>query len=236
MALLSFRKEDYFTMIKLENVTKYFYTKNSKKYILQNVTLELPDENIGILGRNGAGKSTLMRMLGGIEFPNSGKIISDKTFSWPLGLGGGFVGNMSGRANIKFVCNLFGKSKQQTNQIIEFVYDFSELGNYFDMPIKTYSSGMKGRLGFGLSLAFDFDYMIIDETLSVGDARFRKKAKEALKKKIENCNVILVSHDMKTLQEMCQVGLLVNNGQLTYYEDIQEGIDEYTQINKTKGK
>jgi capsular polysaccharide transport system ATP-binding protein len=223
-------------MIKLENVTKYFYTKNSKKYILQNVTLELPDENIGILGRNGAGKSTLMRMLGGIEFPNSGKIISDKTFSWPLGLGGGFVGNMSGRANIKFVCNLFGKSKQQTNQIIEFVYDFSELGNYFDMPIKTYSSGMKGRLGFGLSLAFDFDYMIIDETLSVGDARFRKKAKEALKKKIENCNVILVSHDMKTLQEMCQVGLLVNNGQLTYYEDIQEGIDEYTQINKTKGK
>jgi capsular polysaccharide transport system ATP-binding protein len=236
MALLSFRKEDYFTMIKLENVTKYFYTKNSKKYILQNVTLELPDENIGILGRNGAGKSTLMRMLGGIEFPNSGKIISDKTFSWPLGLGGGFVGNMSGRANIKFVCNLFSKSKQQTNQIIEFVYDFSELGNYFDMPIKTYSSGMKGRLGFGLSLAFDFDYMIIDETLSVGDARFRKKAKEALKKKIENCNVILVSHDMKTLQEMCQVGLLVNNGQLTYYEDIQEGIDEYTQINKTKGK
>jgi capsular polysaccharide transport system ATP-binding protein len=223
-------------MIKLENVTKYFYTKNRKKYILQNVTLELPDENIGILGRNGAGKSTLMRMLGGIEFPNSGKIISDKTFSWPLGLGGGFVGNMSGRANIKFVCNLFSKSKQQTNQIIEFVYDFSELGNYFDMPIKTYSSGMKGRLGFGLSLAFDFDYMIIDETLSVGDARFRKKAKEALKKKIENCNVILVSHDMKTLQEMCQVGLLVNNGQLTYYEDIQEGIDEYTQINKTKGK
>jgi len=223
-------------MIQLENVTKYFYTKNSKKYILQNITLELPDENIGILGRNGAGKSTLMRMLGGIEFPNSGKIISDKTFSWPLGLGGGFVGNMSGRANIKFVCNLFGKSKQQTNKIIEFVYDFSELGNYFDMPIKTYSSGMKGRLGFGLSLAFDFDYMIIDETLSVGDARFRKKAKEALKKKIENCNVILVSHDMKILQEMCQVGLLVNNGQLTYYDDIKNAIDEYTQINKTKGK
>jgi capsular polysaccharide transport system ATP-binding protein len=223
-------------MIRLENVTKYFETKSGKKYIMRDVTLDLPDGNIGILGRNGAGKSTLMRMLGGIEFPNSGKIISDKTFSWPLGLGGGFVGNMSGKANVKFVCNLFGKSKKQTNEIIEFVYDFSELGNYFDMPIKTYSSGMKGRLGFGLSLAFDFDYMIIDETLSVGDARFRAKAKEALKKKIENCNVILVSHDMKTLQEMCQTGLLVNNGELTFYEDINEGIEIYSQINKTKGK
>jgi capsular polysaccharide transport system ATP-binding protein len=223
-------------MIRLENVTKYFETKKGKKYLMRDVTLDLPDSNIGILGRNGAGKSTLMRMLGGIEFPNSGKIISDKTFSWPLGLGGGFVGNMSGKANVKFVCNLFGKSKQETNQIIEFVYDFSELGNYFDMPIKTYSSGMKGRLGFGLSLAFDFDYMIIDETLSVGDARFRKKAKDALKKKIENCNVILVSHDMKTLQEMCQTGLMVNDGKLTFYEEIKDGIEEYTQINKTKGK
>ena len=223
-------------MIRLDNVTKYFETKKSKKYLMRDVTLDLPDGSIGILGRNGAGKSTLMRMLGGIEFPNSGKIISDKTFSWPLGLGGGFVGNMSGKANVKFVCNLFGKSKQQTNQIIEFVYDFSELGDYFDMPIKTYSSGMKGRLGFGLSLAFDFDYMIIDETLSVGDARFRKKAKEALKKKIENCNVILVSHDMKTLQEMCQTGLMVNDGKLTFYEDIKDGIEQYTQINKTKGK
>jgi len=223
-------------MIRLENVTKYFETKNGKKYIMKDVTLDLPNSNIGILGRNGAGKSTLMRMLGGIEFPNSGKIISDKTFSWPLGLGGGFVGNMSGKANVKFVCNLFGKSKQETNQIIEFVYDFSELGNYFDMPIKAYSSGMRGRLGFGLSLAFDFDYMIIDETLSVGDARFKKKAKEALKKKIENCNVILVSHEMKTLQEMCQTGLMVNDGNLTFYEDIKDGIDEYTQINKTKGK
>jgi capsular polysaccharide transport system ATP-binding protein len=223
-------------MIRLENVTKYFETKKGKKYLMRDVTLDLPDGNIGILGRNGAGKSTLMRMLGGIEFPNSGKIISDKTFSWPLGLGGGFVGNMSGKANVKFVCNLFGKSKQQTNQIIEFVYDFSELDNYFDMPIKTYSSGMKGRLGFGLSLAFDFDYMIIDETLSVGDARFKKKAKEALKKKIENCNVILVSHDMKTLQEMCQTGLMVNDGKLIFYEEIKDGIEEYTQINKTKGK
>jgi len=219
-------------MIELKNVTKYFRTNVGKKYILKNVTLTLPDGNIGILGRNGAGKSTLMRMLGKIEFPNEGSISSHNTFSWPLGLGGGFVGSMTGKANVKFVCNLYGKSKEETREIIRYVQDFSELGDYFDMPIKTYSSGMKGRLGFGLSLAFDFDYMLIDETLSVGDARFKTKAKEALKKKIENCHIILVSHDMKTLSEMCQTGLLVHEGQLHFFEDINEGIKRYNEINK----
>ena len=222
-------------MIQLQNVTKYFYTKVGKKYILQNATIDIPEGNIGILGRNGAGKSTLMRMLGKIEFPQKGKIISNKSFSWPLGLRGGFVGNMSGQANVKFVCNLYGKNRQETKEIIEYVKDFSELGDYFDMPVKTYSSGMKGRLGFGLSLAFDFDYMLIDETLSVGDARFRKKAKEALMKKIEECNVILVSHDMKTLKQMCQTGLLLHGGELIYYEDVNDAIEHYNEINK-KGK
>ncbi len=222
-------------MIQLNNVTKYFYTKVGKKYILQDVTLTIPEGNIGILGRNGAGKSTLMRMLGKIEFPQKGRIVSENSFSWPLGLRGGFVGNMTGRSNVKFVCNLYGKNKEEAHQIIEYVKSFSELGDYFDMPTKTYSSGMKGRLGFGLSLAFDFDYMLIDETLSVGDARFRKKAKEALKKKIEQCNVILVSHDMKTLSQMCQTGLLLNNGELLYYDDVNEAIEHYKEINK-KGK
>ncbi|WP_294957586.1 ABC transporter ATP-binding protein [Sulfurovum sp.] len=222
-------------MIKLTNVTKYFQTNTDRKYILQNTTLTIPEGNIGILGRNGAGKSTLMRMLGKIEFPQEGSITSEKTFSWPLGLGGGFVGNMTGRANVKFVCNLYGKNKDETRKIIEYVQSFSELGDYFDMPIKTYSSGMKGRLGFGLSLAFDFDYMLIDETLSVGDARFKTKAKESLKKKIENCNVVLVSHDMKTLSEMCQTGLLVHEGKLHFYEQVDEAIERYNEIN-TKGK
>jgi len=219
-------------MIHLVGVTKYFRTKKSKKYILRDVTIDIPDGNIGILGRNGAGKSTLMRMLGGIEFPNSGIISSEHSFSWPLGLGGGFVGSMTAKANVKFVCGLYGKNKEETKEIIESVKEFSELENYFDMPIKTYSSGMKGRLGFGLSLAFNFDYMIIDETLSVGDAKFRKKAKDALKKKIETCNIILVSHDMKTLEEMCATGLLVHRGELKFFDDISDAINVYKEINK----
>ena len=221
-------------MIELRNVTKYFLTNNGRKYILHNTTLVLPEVNIGILGRNGAGKSTLMRMLGKIEFPNKGKIASRKSFSWPLGLGGGFVADMTGKANVKFVCGLYGKTEEETREIVLRVKDFSELGDYFEMPIKTYSSGMRGRLGFGLSLAFDFDYMIIDETLSVGDASFRAKAKDALKKKIETCHVLLVSHDMKTLSDMCQAGLLVHEGQLHYYDDINDAIKRYKEINEIK--
>ena len=221
-------------MIELKNVTKYFYTNIGKKYILRDVNMVLPDVNIGILGRNGAGKSTLMRMLGKIEFPNHGQIASRNSFSWPLGLSGGFVGNMTGKANIKFVCGLYGKNEKETKEIIEYVKEFSELGDYFDMPIKTYSSGMRGRLGFGLSLAFDFEYMIIDETLSTGDASFKKKAQDALKKKIENCRILLVSHSMKTLSEMCEAGLLLDRGALYYYDDIDDAIKHYQMINENR--
>lgn len=220
-------------MIELKGVTKYFKTKHGKKYILKDVSMVIPSyKNIGILGRNGTGKSTIMRMLGQIEFPNIGRIYSEKSFSWPLGLSGGFVGNMTGKANVKFVCRLYGKSKRDIDKIVDFVKDFSELEDYFDMPIKTYSSGMKSRLSFGLSISFDFDYLLIDETLSVGDARFRKKSKEALMKKIESCNVLLVSHDMGTLKEICDVGIVVNNGKIRYFDNISSAIDEYETINK----
>jgi len=223
-------------MIELKNVTKYFQTNKGKNYILKDISITIPSEtNIGILGRNGAGKSTIMRMLGHIEFPNKGTITSNYTFSWPLALGGGFVGNMTGKANVKFVSRLHGRTDEQIKEIVKFVQDFSELGNYFEMPIKTYSSGMKSRLSFGLSLAFDFDYMLIDETLSVGDARFKKKSKEALMKKIENCHVLLVSHDMNTLREICQAGIVVNKGQMYYYNDINDAITEYENINKKAG-
>jgi capsular polysaccharide transport system ATP-binding protein len=220
-------------MIELKNVTKYFQTKQGRNYILKDMSITIPSgTNIGILGRNGAGKSTLMRMLGHIEFPNKGTISSNHTFSWPLGLGGGFVGKMTGRANVKFVCRLYGRTPKQIEETIAYVKDFSELGDYFEMPIETYSSGMKGRLSFGLSLAFDFDYMLIDETLSVGDARFKKKSKEALMKKIENCHVLLVSHDMGTLRDICDAGIVVNQGQMYYYNDINDAITEYENINK----
>jgi capsular polysaccharide transport system ATP-binding protein len=174
-------------------------------------------------------------MLGHIEFPNRGRIHSEHTFSWPLGLRGGFVGNMTGRANVRFVGRLYGLAPRSIEELIDYVKDFSELGDYFDMPIKTYSSGMKSRLSFGLSLAFDFDYLLIDETLSVGDARFKKKSKEALMKKIETCNILIVSHDMKTLRELCDSGIVVNDGKIDYYDAVADAIGAYEEINKKAG-
>ena len=220
-------------MIELKNVNKYFKTKNNKKYILKDTSLMIPsNKSIGILGRNGTGKSTVMRMLGKIDFPTSGEIISNNSFSWPLGLSGGFVGSMSGKDNVRFVCRIYGKSEHEIIDILQYVKEFSELDDYFEMPIKTYSSGMKGRLSFGLSLAFDFDYMLIDETLSVGDARFKKKSKEALMKKIENCHVLLVSHDMGTLRDICDAGIVLNEGKMYYFSKINDAIAEYEKINK----
>jgi len=220
-------------MIELRHATKYFQTKYEKKYILNNVSITIPSgKNVGILGRNGAGKSTLLRMLGGIDFPNSGIISSPNSFSWPMGLAGGFQGSMTGRQNVKFVCRIYGKSDYEIEKSVISVQEFAEIGDYFDMPIKTYSSGMKSRLSFGLSLAFDFEYLLIDETLSVGDKNFQEKAKKALRKKIENCNVLLVSHAMPVLKELCDAGIVLHQGEIYYCDDINDAISTYNKINK----
>ncbi len=219
-------------MIELKNASKYFKTEGDKKYILKNVTLTIPDGvNLGILGRNGAGKSTFLRMLGGIDFPTSGEIVSSNSFSWPMGLAGGFQGSMTGRQNVTFVGRIYGKNDKEINSIIDSVREFAEIGDYFDMPIKIYSSGMRSRLSFGLSLAFDFDYLIIDETLSVGDQNFKKKANDALLKKIESSNILLVSHSMGDLKKLCDAGVVLNNGELIYFEDINNAINYYHQLN-----
>lgn len=218
-------------MIELKNVTKYYKTNDTKHYVIRDANLIIPEgKNVGILGRNGAGKSTFLRLLGGIDFPNRGQILSDKSFSWPMGLSGGFQGSMTGRQNVKFVCRIYGKSKKEIDEAVQSVQEFAELEEYFDMPIKTYSSGMKSRLSFGLSLAFDFDYILIDETLSVGDGVFKKKATEALKEKIKNANILMVSHAMPTLKEMCDVGIVLNKGVFTYYENIEDAIEVYNKL------
>ena len=186
--------------------------------------------NLGILGLNGAGKSTLLRMLGGIDYPNSGTIDSDVEFSWPLGLSGGTQGSLTGRENAQFICRVYDLSVQEMNQTLDFILEFTELGAYFDMPVKTYSSGMKARLGFATSLAFDFDYYLIDETLSVGDPKFKLKAKAALSDLMHKRNFLLVSHSLPVLKQMCDSGIVLSNGRLSYFDDITEAIDEYQSL------
>ncbi len=218
-------------MISLKNVTKYYEVNGRKNYILKNINLDIPSNtNVGILGKNGAGKSTLLRMMGGIDFPNSGKIESDKRFSWPMALSGGFQGSLSGKENAQFVCRFYGKSNDAIRDALAEIEEFSELGDYFYMPIKTYSTGMRARLGFAMSMAFDFDYYLIDETLSVGDKSFKEKCQKKIEQLQDNKNILLVNHGMPVLKNMCDSGILLNDGRMQYFENIDDAIKEYNRI------
>lgn len=168
-----------------------------------------------------------MRLLGGVDQPDSGKILTDKSISWPVGLGGGFQGSMSGRDNVKFVCRVYGAIGPEMSEKIRYVQEFADIGRWFDEPTKSYSSGMRSRLAFGLSMAFDFDYYLIDEVMSVGDAHFKKKSAEVFAEKMKKSNIILVSHTMPDIRRLCNLVLLVENGTVRIYDDVAEGIKAY---------
>ncbi|MBE4645201.1 ABC transporter ATP-binding protein [Escherichia coli] len=215
-------------MIKIENLTKSYRTPTGRHYVFKDLNIEIPSgKSVAFIGRNGAGKSTLLRMIGGIDRPDSGKIITNKTISWPVGLAGGFQGSLTGRENVKFVARLYAK-QEELKEKIEFVEEFAELGKYFDMPIKTYSSGMRSRLGFGLSMAFKFDYYIVDEVTAVGDARFKEKCAQLFKERHKESSFLMVSHSLNSLKEFCDVAIVFKNIYIIgYYENVQSGIDEY---------
>ena len=215
-------------MIKIENLTKSYRTPTGRHYVFKDLNLEIPSgKSVAFIGRNGAGKSTLLRMIGGIDRPDSGKIITNKTISWPVGLAGGFQGSLTGRENVKFVARLYAK-QEELKEKIEFVEEFAELGKYFDMPIKTYSSGMRSRLGFGLSMAFKFDYYIVDEVTAVGDARFKEKCAQLFKERHKESSFLMVSHSLNSLKEFCDVAIVFkDDNAVGFYEDVQEGVEEY---------
>ncbi|RAX95289.1 ABC transporter ATP-binding protein [Escherichia coli] len=215
-------------MIKIENLTKSYRTPTGRHYVFKDLNLEIPSgKSVAFIGRNGAGKSTLLRMIGGIDRPDSGKIITNKTISWPVGLAGGFQGSLTGRENVKFVARLYAK-QEELKEKIEFVEEFAELGKYFDMPIKTYSSGMRSRLGFGLSMAFKFDYYIVDEVTAVGDAKFKEKCAQLFKERHKESSFLMVSHSLNSLKEFCDVAIVFKNSYIIgYYENVQSGIGEY---------
>ncbi|EHH7639179.1 TPA: ABC transporter ATP-binding protein [Escherichia coli] len=215
-------------MIKIENLTKSYRTPTGRHYVFKDLNIEIPSgKSVAFIGRNGAGKSTLLRMIGGIDRPDSGKIITNKTISWPVGLAGGFQGSLTGRENVKFVARLYAK-QEELKEKIEFVEEFAELGKYFDMPIKTYSSGMRSRLGFGLSMAFKFDYYIVDEVTAVGDARFKEKCAQLFKERHKESSFLMVSHSLNILHDFCDAALyLGKNNQIWYFNSINDAIKNY---------
>ncbi len=215
-------------MIRIENLTKSYDTRAGKHYLFEGVSLEIPPgKNVGILGPNGAGKSTFLRILGGIDFPDSGKIRCPYSLSWPLGIAGGFVGHLTGRENCSMVCRAYGLHGEEIENRLEFIKELSGIGKYFEEPIRYYSSGMNGRLNFSLSMAFDFEYFLIDEVTSVGDVQFREKAKAALDEKRMQSKVIMVSHSMGTIRDFCDVGIVLRDGKMQYFEDLDEALSAY---------
>jgi len=216
-------------MIKLQNLTKYYPSDLGPQYIFKNINFDIPaGHNIGILGSNGAGKSTLFRILAGSEYPNKGRVITDKAISWPVALATGIHPQMTGRENTRFIGRINGVDDLELYE--EKVKKFAELGIKYDLPVKTYSSGMRSRLSFGCCIAIDFDIYLLDEATSVGDAKFRQKARNALVEKSKSANVIMVSHETKEIEEFCDSAIILHQGELSFYEDLQEALQVYKQL------
>ena len=217
-------------MIELRNVFKYYKSGGHKKVVLDHISTTFErGHSYGILGVNGAGKSTTMRLLAGSEFPNSGSIKRSVRVSWPLGFASGFNPLMTGRNNVTFAARAYG---QNVRDVLDFVEDFSELGDYLDMPYRTYSSGMAAKLAFGLSMAFPFQCYLIDEITGVGDARFQARCERAFNDRRSTADVIMVSHSVGTIKAYCDRGAVLVDGKLMMFPDVDQAIDIYNRLNR----
>ena len=215
-------------MIEFRNVNKAYDTKGGKNIILDNVSFKFPEkQNIGVLGVNGAGKSTLLRLIAGSEYADSGKILRKGKYSWPLGFAGSFHNELSGIENLRFACRIYGCD---IKYVTEYVKDFSELGKYIEEPIKTYSSGMRSRLAFALSMAIDFEVYLVDEIMGVGDQGFQKKCADAFEAKREKSSIIMVSHSMGTIKDYSDVAILLTGEKLEIHQDVDHAIDKYNKL------
>lgn len=214
-------------MILVHDVYKRYRTEHGAgKWVLQGVDITIPPlRNVGLIGPNGAGKSTLLRLIGGVDQPTRGKVRRQCRVSWPVGQGG-LEGTLTGRQNAKFVCRVHGHQDDLADRLA-FIKDFSELKEAFDEPVKTYSSGMRARLQFALSLAFDFDVYISDEVTATGDAGFRKKAAGAFRSMVDRAGLIMVSHDESTLKDFCQSGIWIRNGKAHWFEQLDDALKAY---------
>jgi len=212
--------------LRLEKVSKVFPIRGGLKYALRNINLKINyGDRIGILGRNGSGKSTLIRIIGGATKPTTGRVERRMRVSWPIAFQGGFQGSLTGLDNLKFICRIYGVDWKEK---LEMVKDFAELGRYFYEPVKTYSSGMRARLAFALSIAIDFDCYLIDEVLAVGDQRFKNRSKEELFVKRGDRSFVLVSHQPSYIKKFCNRFFVLTDGILTEFESFQSAWEYYS--------
>lgn len=214
-------------MIRLEGVNKNYATRNGTVRVFEDLALTvLPGERVGILGRNGAGKSTLIRLISGAELPSSGIVRRTMSVSWPLAFGGAFQGSLTGYDNLRFICRIYDVDADEK---VEFVEQFSELGIYLREPVKNYSSGMRARLAFAISMVIEFDCFLIDEIIAVGDARFHEKCNYELFEKRADRAMIIVSHDATYIREHCSRAAVLVDGRLHHPPSLDEAFDFYHQ-------
>ena len=219
-------------MIKVKNLTKTYRHNGKNITVLKDINFSIKTgESIAILGKNGAGKSTLLRILGGVDFPDKGTIEKDCTISWPIGLTAGFQGSLTGLENVTFVSKIFNfNKKEEIMKKIKLVEEFAELGNaFYERPFNTYSSGMRSRVTFGLSMAFDFDVYLIDEVKNAGDERFKLKSRHYLAERKKKADFIIVDHNLKSLK-ICDKAFIIHNKSLLEYSNVNEAIDMHLNL------
>ena len=212
-------------MIEVHNLSKAYPLKHGMNQVLDDISITFPTgENIGILGRNGAGKSTLLRILANIEQPDSGDVIRHQRVSWPIGFSGGFNGSLTGAENSRFVARIYGAD---VDEISKYTWEFSELKDYFFMPLRTYSTGMRARLAFSLSMAIDFSVYLIDEVTAVGDKPFQQKCRDAFAERRQRSSVILVSHNLNTVKQYCDKCAVLVDGTLQMFDTVNAAAEVY---------
>ena len=215
-------------MISVEHVSKRYLTRQGWRTVLHDINFTLQKgEKIGILGRNGAGKSTLIRLISGVEPPSEGEIKRTMSISWPLAFSGAFQGSLTGMDNLRFICRIYNID---IDYVKNFTEEFSELGQYLYEPVKRYSSGMKARLAFALSLAVEFDCYLIDEVIAVGDSRFAEKCRYELFEKRKERSIILVSHSHSAMKQYCDNAMVLENGHMHTFEDMDKAYEYYNAL------
>lgn len=215
-------------MIAIENLSKVYHTRRGPHVVLNKVNFQISrGQKIGILGQNGMGKSTLIRLICGVEYPTSGRVRRLMSVSWPLAYGGAFSDNLTGFDNLRFICRVYGVDYASA---VPFIEDFTELGHYLREPVLHYSSGMRARLAFALSLAVEFDCFLVDEVIAVGDNRFHEKCRIELFEKRKDRALILVSHDPHFIKEYCDRALVLHKGELRTFEQVDSAYEYYQSI------
>ena len=215
-------------MIRIDDVSKVYETRHGPVTVFEHVNLTVaPGQRVGILGRNGAGKSTMIRLISGVELPTSGRVSRSMSVSWPLAFGGAFQGSLTGLDNLRFICRIHGANAEEH---IPFVQEFSELGRFLREPVKTYSSGMRARLAFAISMVVEFDCFLIDEVISVGDKRFHQKCHVELFEKRAERALIIVSHDVEYIRTHCDLAAVLNLGRLEVFSTVDEAADHYAEL------